>query len=216
MLTVGVHEFGHIASGHCRYDALADQRYMDDWEFRQYCEKQADRKAASWMQAVLANNSRLYQPNYLGVIDIIERRRRSRSRVEPMYWQDRKDYRCYVTGGQLSISDVFLSVFERWHSLKQGRIYALIHRNADDLARVHIDSQGWKHRFWVWGDVSIIAARVKKFFDGLTDAEVAGFYKPDKHEPPDNRIRDGQAIAPFSLRARLEELRQRSNGRGTS
>jgi hypothetical protein len=216
MLHTGFHEFGHIALGHCRSDVLAHDRYADDWDFRRYCEDQADLNADTWIKAVLKNDSRLYQPNHLGVIDIIARRRRSRFRVEPMPCSARKDYRCHVTGGQLSIGDVFQSVFEGKHPLKQGRIYTLIHRCADDLARVYIDSRGWKHRFWVWGDVSIIAARLRKFFDGLTDAEVAGFYEPDKYEPPDNRIRDGQAIAPFSLRARLEELRRRRNGRGTS
>ena len=211
MLAVGFHEFGHIASGHFRGDALAANRYGYDWQFYRYCEDQADRKADSWMQAILANDSRLYQPNHLGVIDIIARRRRSRSRVEPMHWSARKDYRCSVTGGQLSIGDVFQSVFERWYSLKQGRIYTLIHRCADDLARVYIDSLGRPHRFWVWGDLSIIAARLRIHFDGLTEAEVERFHQPEEREHPGDRIRDGQVIVPFSLRARLEALRQRIN-----
>lgn len=210
MLNVGFHEFGHIASGHCRADALVDQRYKHDWDFYRYCEDQADRKADSWMQAILANDSRLYQPNHLGVIDIIARRLRTRFRVEPMSCSDRKDYRCFVTGGQLSIGDVFKSLFDLSCSLKQGRIYLLIHRCGDDLARVYNDSLGRPHRFWTWGDLPIIAARLRKVFDGLTDADVERFYR-EEEEHPVTGIREGRVIEPYSLRARLEALRQRRN-----
>jgi hypothetical protein len=199
MLYAGFHEFAHVALGHCKASELHYQRYMHDREYKAYIEGQAERKANSWIQAVLMNNSRLYQPNYLGVVDLIERRLRSRFRVEPMDPWHRKEYRCRVTGGQLSIGDVFCSVFRQPCKLKRNRIYGLIHRYADDLARVYKDSVGRLYRFWVWGDLPIIADRLRQFYDGLADAEVEWINQLKELEENLNRIQEGQIILPAEL-----------------
>ena len=72
MLMVGFHEFAHIALGHCK---LPGKRYEHDWLYHQHIEGQADAKAQEWTEKVLACNGRLYQPDFLGVVDIIRRKR---------------------------------------------------------------------------------------------------------------------------------------------
>jgi hypothetical protein len=183
MLHIGFHEFGHIAAGHSR-DSQEFQRYKHEWRFRSYWEDQANRTADAWIEAILNNNGRLYQPNYLGVVSLIEKRRRLQIRSEQhnrrMSNSKLKDYRCHVTGGQLSVHDVFLSVFKEPFSLDQQKMYKLIHQAADDIARVYRDGSGRMHRFWVWGDLQIIAGRLRSSFNGLTDAEIEKRYRHNR------------------------------------
>ena len=160
MLRVGFHEFGHIASGHCAAGFPVEERYKHDGRFHQHIEDQANVKADEWMKTVLANDSRLCQPDFLGVVDIIASRNRARFRSEPINWRELKDYRCHLTGGQLSIGDVVNSLFRESYRLRRNRVYRLIRQVGDDLARVHVDSAGRHHHFWVFGDLQIIAERL--------------------------------------------------------
>ncbi|GAJ07525.1 unnamed protein product [marine sediment metagenome] len=48
---------------------------------------------------------------------------------------------------------------DEWQAWLRPQI-RLVHKHGDDLARVHIDSAGRQHCFWVWGDVPIIARRL--------------------------------------------------------
>ena len=66
MLRVGFHEFGHIALPHRNLG-----RYKHDWEYHSHIEEQADTKAKKWIAKILATDGRLYQPDFLGVVDIV-------------------------------------------------------------------------------------------------------------------------------------------------
>jgi len=159
MLLISLHEFGHIALGHCR---ILGKRYENDRQFKIHIENQADAKAKEWMGKVLSCDSRLYQPNFLGVVDIIRRRHEQPLRKIPrgLYFIERlQSYRCHITGGQLNLSDVAVNLHIKNHE-KKPQVYKLIHKHGDDLARVHIDSAGRHHHFWVWGDLPIIAQRL--------------------------------------------------------
>ena len=116
MLFTGFHEFAHVA---CKNHDKLDERYEQDWSYHCYIEDQANAKANEWMAKVLANDGRLYQPKYLGIIDIVRRRKEVSLKTlssKGSYFCGRlKDYRCFVTGGQLSISDVAHKLFG--HSL---------------------------------------------------------------------------------------------------
>jgi hypothetical protein len=160
MLETALHEFGHIAKNHWRVNKPSDEDMQFSASARDYywCrERAADAWANRTMAAILRVDSRLAQPNYLGVVDLIylrERRAHRKSESTALDWWGLKDYRCYRTGGQLSVSDVARLV------LHDDRPIRLIHRWGDDLARVYTDRAGRKHHFWVWGDVPTIAQRM--------------------------------------------------------
>ena len=109
-------------------------------------------------------DSRLYQPDFLGLVDIIRLKHDNSFKAkEPNYvnWVSIKSARCYVTGGQLSVSDVASSLgIHKYEYRHKHRSLRLIHELADDLARVHVDSAGRRHHFWVWGDLPIISGRL--------------------------------------------------------
>ena len=163
MLKIGFHEFGHIALGHCRRNAL--KRYNEnDWQFRRHAEGQATAKAEEWMGKVLACNGRLYQPDFLGAVDAIRHKRRNYRKIN--------EARCHITGGQLSAVNVAHNLFcifqievedeldcQGWERELRRKV-RLVHKYGDDLARIHIDSAGRHHHFWIWGDLSIIGRRL--------------------------------------------------------
>lgn len=160
MLKTSFHEFGHIAHP----NPFQDQgRYEKDLKYHERVEIPARRQADIWINTVLENNSRLYQPDFLGVIDIVLARKRNEIRKfegdDCIDWRGLRDYRCYRTGGQLSIGDVEYWLFK---GKFRGKAYRLIHAVGDDLAKVYIDSNGRHHHFWVFGDLSIIYHRILK------------------------------------------------------
>lgn len=158
MLKLGFHEFGHVALGHC---GTLGRRYKEDWQFHRHIEDQAYGKAEEWMGKILACNGRLYQPDFLGIADIIWCKHQNRI----------KDTRCHITGGQLSAGDVVQNLFkvrteeldlishEEWQAWLRPKI-RLVHKYGNKLARVHTDSASRHHHFWVWGDLSLIAKRL--------------------------------------------------------
>jgi len=179
MLKLGFHEFSHIALGHCKRDAR--KRYSNDRQFRQNAEDQAYAKAEEWMGKILACNGRLYQPDFLGMTDIVWREHQNRLKTKTPWeinWLRIKDTRCHITGGQLSAGDVVQNLFkvrmeeldlispEEWQAWLRPKI-RLVHKHGDDLARVHIDSAERQHRFWVWGDVPIISRRLVSYPEAI-------------------------------------------------
>jgi hypothetical protein len=160
MLKTSFHEFAHIALGHL---CIPNRENKNDWDFHEYIENKADIKAEEWIWKVLENNGRLYQPDFLGIVDIIRRRRESKWRKQnPKYigWRSIKNARCYITGGQLSVSDVASTLLENSFKMKRHQAFRIIHQFGDDLARIHIDSAKRRHHFWIWGDLPLIAQRL--------------------------------------------------------
>jgi len=222
MLFVGFHEFAHITS-----PTGNGYRYEHDWKYHRHIEDQANAKAEDWIAKVLANDGRLYQPDFLGIVDIVRCRNQKSLKKLPShgsYYCNRlKDLRCYRCGGQLSISDVAhrllrhasfdpppqelekirkkinairkkyqeekvrylkFSDYEKMNQEDKEKLkelenkeselgiqsyrkehrkkFRLIHKYGDDLARIYIDHAGRQHHFWVWGDLPIIAQRLKK------------------------------------------------------
>lgn len=152
MLKTSFHEFAHIALEHWR------SPYEEYWRPH---EIEACKKAEEWIERILSRDDRLYQPDFLGLVDIIHSKFRKSRRVKnpkEINWWELKDYRCYVTGGQLSIGDVAYRLQRNFGAFAKKR--RLIHKHGDDLARIHIDSAGRRHHFWVWGDLPIIAQRL--------------------------------------------------------
>jgi hypothetical protein len=187
MLRVGFHEFGHLALKHM---CLSQCRYDYDWEFRSYIEKQANDKAEEWLKKVLAYDDRLYQPDFLGIVDIIRRRHRRPLKEIPRgsYFCERlKSLRCHRTGGQLSVTDVVANLNIYYHEHKRWAIN-LIHKLGDDIARKYKDSAGRLHHFWVWGDLSIIANRLKKVEPDI----IAYLGKREQKEKQEKRDSDNE------------------------
>jgi len=165
MLKTAFHEFAHIALKHWRIPSQKDAWGNKEWNFKH--EQQADNQAEAWMMRILEYNDRLYQPDFLGVVDIVRRRREPPIKEIPRgsYFVDRlQSYRCHITGGQLSVSDVAVNLHIKSYE-KRFKAYGLIHKIADDLARVHVDSAGRRHHFWVWGDIPVIARRLASCYE---------------------------------------------------
>ena len=157
MLFVGFHEFGHIVLGHLKISCSG--RY--GLRHSIYLEDQTTAKAEEWIAKILANNSRLYQPDFIGIVDIIRRKEQKQFRAKypnAISWRNIKDARCQATGGQLSVMDVAHKLTKYDKTFRQ-RI-RLIHKFGNNLARIHVDSAGRRHHFWVWGDLSVIAQRL--------------------------------------------------------
>jgi hypothetical protein len=173
MLTTAFHEFGHIALYEQGEDPMPKEKLTTEREWWKHyaAERRADAWAEERIEALLQWDDRLYQPAFLGVIDIVRNRHRKRFRTKdgPPNWRELKDYRCHVTGGQLSVSDVAHAVLgAAWCDKGQfRRAIRFVHRIGDDLARVYVDSAGRKHRFWVWGDLPTLRARAKERAAGL-------------------------------------------------
>ena len=162
MLRVGFHEFGHVATER-KWKGVTQKEYENCHNTHRRIERDAEKEAEAWILKILSCNGRLYQPDFLGVVDIIRRRHEQPLREVPRgsYFADRlQSYRCQITGGQLSLSDVAVNLHIKSYE-KKLQIYGFIHKIADDLARVHVDSAGRSHHFWVWGDLPIIAQRLE-------------------------------------------------------
>ena len=113
MLRVGFHEFGHIALPHGNAG-----RYKHDRDYHRHIEDQADVMAKRWIAKILANDGRLYQPDFLGVVDIVRWQKEKPFKEMPKhgkYYNWRlNDIRCYKCGGQLTIKDVVDKLFGRY------------------------------------------------------------------------------------------------------
>jgi hypothetical protein len=167
LLRVALHEFGHLADDG---DATG---YGQDLQIRQACERRADAWADERLEAILDWDKRLCQPPSLGLIDVVWRRERREAKAlhdefEPRYshWLD---YRCWKSGGQISVGQMARHVFgsvarviddDERRRVSQKRRH-LVHRYGDDLAVNYRDKAGRLHRFWTWGDVGIIAQRIR-------------------------------------------------------
>ena len=152
MLETSFHEFGHIA---CEHWKSSHNGYWLPHEI------EAREKADEWIRKILACDDRLYQPSFLGLVDVIHgkfRKEMHRKYPKEISWRELKDYRCHVTGGQLSVGDVASRLYRNFGTFDKKK--RLIHKHGDDLARVHVDTAGRHHHFWVWGDVPIIAQRL--------------------------------------------------------
>lgn len=162
LLRIGFHEFGHVATEH-QWKGVTQKEYENCHDTHRLIEQDANKKAKEWILKTLSCNGRLYQPNFLGVVDIVRQRHEQPLREIPRgsYFVERlQSYRCHITGGQLSVGDVVIKLGVHGHE-HRGRVIRLIHELADDIARKHVDSAGRSHHFWVWGDLPVIAKRLK-------------------------------------------------------
>lgn len=169
LLRVAYHEFGHYANRY-RFADMTIAEYKTCGRGWKACEKAADYWAYRKMLELAEHDKRICQPKRLGpYLDAryVQRRQSILARQKATSCHPNpdllKNYRCYKSGGQQSISDVIFAIGA--YVVRDNRAilqYKLIHKLADDLGYPYIDSAGRVHMFFAWGDIPEIRRRYER------------------------------------------------------
>lgn len=164
LLEVCLHEFGHVATIDEWYD-IHPEAYKNDFKVHQYVERLADKWAAQCIQTICRNDPRLGQPRvlsgYLGA-RVARRMARLAEHKSDSGWalaKYVKERRCWKTGGQFTAGDVLTHLgLPPW---RYRNAYSALRRVSAKAGIDYTDAAGRRHKLYTWGDVPVLANRLK-------------------------------------------------------